>query len=322
MGESENEGGESAKTPSFQAINRRSMTGDGEAPSLGSNAPSREASRGLVAEENHTGVNGRVLSKSSLSRLASPNLSTAGRTSIPDDSVRSGTATRRASTSSQMSSTRPVAPSYGTRSRKRPGASRPNYAEDAEMDFEMQHAQANGSHNRANSLSDPEEIDEIEIFAQLIREEERQLKKEAKMEKRAIARAAAIAAKQDALNSLPTEQTTPAADLSSVSASNTSTLPRKRKAAAVATQNMTASSQPTPPAAVNGKRNSVTANKTAPERETNMASFDKCNYRLNKDGNLVSDDGVVFAPNGTLYSDPIRVSLGATETSSSSLTNL
>ena len=39
--------------------------------------------------------------------------------------------------------------SYGTRSRNRPGRSRPNYAEDTEMDFEMAPASMNGN------LSDP-----------------------------------------------------------------------------------------------------------------------------------------------------------------------
>jgi hypothetical protein len=39
--------------------------------------------------------------------------------------------------------------SYGTRSRGRPGRSRPNYAEDTEMDFEMGAAPANGN------VSDP-----------------------------------------------------------------------------------------------------------------------------------------------------------------------
>lgn len=42
-----------------------------------------------------------------------------------------------------------AASSYGTRSRGRPGRSRPNYAEDAEMDFEVPAASANGN------VSDP-----------------------------------------------------------------------------------------------------------------------------------------------------------------------
>ncbi len=42
-----------------------------------------------------------------------------------------------------------VPSSYGTRSRNRPGRSRPNYAEDTEMDFEMAPAAMNGN------LSDP-----------------------------------------------------------------------------------------------------------------------------------------------------------------------
>ena len=39
----------------------------------------------------------------------------------------------------------PVVASYGTRSRNRPGRSRPNYAEDVEMDFEMAPAATNGN---------------------------------------------------------------------------------------------------------------------------------------------------------------------------------
>jgi hypothetical protein len=298
MGESENEGGESAKAPSFQAINRKSMAGEGEGTSRSSNAPSREASRSFAAEDNHVGINGRAVSKPSLSRLASPNPSTAGRTPVSDDSAQSGTVTRRASTSSQMSSNHPAAPSYGTRSRNRPGAARPNYTEeDVEMDFEMQQPHENGSHSRADSISGREAAEED--LMDVIAPEKR---KAARNEKRVVSRVATNAAKTNGWTSTNTGETTPVADLSSVSASNTSTLPRKRKAAAVATQNITASSQPTPPAAINGKKNGITVTKIAPERETNMVSFEKCNARLNKDGHLMSDDGVAFAPNGMPHS--------------------
>jgi hypothetical protein len=333
MGESENEGGESAQAPFFQAINRKSMAGDGEGASRSSNAPSREASRGLNVEDNHTGVNGRAASKSALSRIASPNPSTAGRTPVPDDSAQSGTVTRRASTSSQMSSNQPVAPSYGTRSRRRPGNSRINYAEDVEMDFEMQQQQqpqANGSNSHADSLSDIDNTpsDDITgVITQEFKAEDREKKKAERNAKRAAARAASKAEKAGQMNgwsSVNDGESTPAAETSSVSANYISTLPRKRKAAAVATQNITASSQPTPPAPVmNGKQTSIPAIKTAPERETNMVSFEKCNTRLNRKGHLVSDDGVVFTPNGlshTLVLRPSTTGLGATYVSTLRLT--
>ena len=307
MGDSENEGnGEpAAKASAFQAINRRSMAGDGDATSRSSNVPSREASRGLVAEENNASVNGRAASKSALSRLASPNPSTtAGRTPVPEDSAQSGTVTRRASTSSQMSSNQPVAPSYGTRSRRQPRGSRPNYAEDVEMDFEVQQPQQNGSHSRAESLSEPEveqDGDVVEATVEQLKLEEHERKKAERNAKRAAARAAARAEK---LSGQPTMNgdSTPAAESSS------STYPRKRKAAAVATQNITAASQPAPPPTTNGKKASATATKSSNERETNMVTFEKCNSRLNKYGDLVSDDGTVFAPNGKLL-QPASASL-------------
>ena len=303
MGDPENEGdGEPAPSASaFQAINRKSMAGDGEAPSRSSNVPSREASRGLAADDNHAGVNGRATSKSALSRLASPNPSTTGRTPVPEDSAQSGTITRRASTSSQMSSNQPVAPSYGTRSRRQPRGSRPNYAEDVDMDFEMQQSQANGAQSRAESLSEEPEVvqdgDVMEIAAEQLKLEEHERKKAERNAKRAAARAAAKAERLNGHAAINGEST-PAAELSS------SSYPRKRKAAAVATQNITAASQPAPPpapATTNGKKAPANAIKPSSERETNMVTFEKCNAHLNKKGELVADDGTVFAPNGKLF---------------------
>ncbi|KIW07856.1 uncharacterized protein PV09_01771 [Verruconis gallopava] len=304
MGESENEVGQAAKTSAFQAINGKSMGGDVDAASRSSAATSREASRGLTVEESGS-LNGRPHSKSTLSRLASPNPSTAGRTPANEDSAQSGAVTRRASTSSQVSSPQPLAPSYSTRSRKRPGAARPNYAEDAEaeMDFEMQQQQPrqNGSASRRDSSSEAEEtgMNIAEAVTQQLKYEAHEKKKHDRNAKRGP-RAATKDAKVNGWNAVNNGESTPAADSSSVSAGNLSTLPRKRKAAAVATQNIAASSQSTPQSAINGKKNATPATKSS-ERETNMVFFEKCNSRLNKDGHLVSDDGVVYAPNDHVY---------------------
>jgi hypothetical protein len=81
----------------------------------------------------------------------------------------------------------------------------------------------------------------------------------------------------------------------------TSTVPapsRKRKAAAIASQNI-ASGNSAPIAVQTGSKKGGTSALPPPSsRETNMVTFENCNTTLNKDGHLVSDDGVVFAPNG------------------------
>lgn len=307
MGESENEGSvEPARSaPAFQAVNRRSMAGDSDTPTRSSNLSSREVSRAPHADNGHVGLNGngRATSKSAVSRLASPNLSSTGRTPVPEDSARSGTATRHASTSSQMSSNQPVVPTYGTRSRRQPRGSRPNYTEDMEMDFEAQQIQHNAIiQSRAESpLSELEaepDVDLAETTVEQLKAAELRRKQDERNAKRKAARAAEKAEKTNGQASVNGDST-PVAESSSMSANNSLSLPRKRKAATVATQNITINSQPAPPVlATNVKKPTSTAIKAPTERETNMVTFEKCNARLNKSGVLVADDGETFAPNG------------------------
>lgn len=71
---------------------------------------------------------------------------------------------------------------------------------------------------------------------------------------------------------------------------------RKRKAATIASQNIASGNPSGPTAPQMGSKKGGIA--TLPSRETNMVTFENCNTTLNKDGHLVSDEGVVYAPNG------------------------
>jgi hypothetical protein len=72
---------------------------------------------------------------------------------------------------------------------------------------------------------------------------------------------------------------------------------RKRKAAAVANQNMSSTNTALPTPNQTGRRSGATT-QLPHTRETNMVSFDNCHGAVNKDGKLVSDDGQVFSVNG------------------------
>jgi hypothetical protein len=172
-----------------------------------------------------------------------------------------------------------------------------------DMDFETQQTQHNAIvQSRAESpLSELEaepDVDLTESTTEQLKAAELRRKQDERNAKRKAARAAEKAEKMNGQTSVNGDST-PVAESSSMSANNSLGLPRKRKAATVATQNITISSQPAPPVPpANVKKPTLTAIKTSTERETNMVTFEKCNARLNKSGLLVADDGQTFAPNG------------------------
>jgi len=184
---------------------------------------------------------------------------------------------------------------YGTRSRNRTGNSRPNYAEDKEMDADFEIAPSGKETGR-------------------------------KAIKAADAAAAAAAAQSNALepgksvpstkksNTIDNEQVTmqnhhkdPIPGTSTFSAnpttpSATAQPSKKRKANG---QPTTTASQPqAQPAATSNpsiqavtRRASMAAQVAAGFRESNMLTFDNCGARL-KDKKLVADDGTILQVNG------------------------
>lgn len=196
------------------------------------------------------------------------------------------------------SATGPAAP-YGTRSRNRTGTSRPNYAEDKELDAEFEVATSSKEGRKANRGADlapatPADAGRSANNARKIQGSE-----------------------ADQIVSGQGHYKEPIPGTSTFSANLTTSAPtgqpsKKRKANGIpATNNL----QPQMLNANNGtipavtRRASIAALGLVGTRETNMLSFDDCGSRLN-DKKLVADDGTVLEVNGELIELHESVSLG------------
>ncbi|PQE20132.1 hypothetical protein CJF30_00001455 [Rutstroemia sp. NJR-2017a BBW] len=274
------------------------MTKDSTADATGDGSHSNVSSRenGLTenasAQPSQTGPSAAAGSRSTQSTSAPTKASEAETPAARDAESQPMTATN--STASNKSS-KDVGVSglggaaYGTRSRNRTGTARPNYAEDKEMDVDIEIAAAmkegrKGPRGKDTSTSNP--TDNGKSIA---------------------------AAKQ---NGAPeTEQPAPPLNHNkeqipgtSTFSANPTTAPsqpsKKRKAPG---QSATVAAQPSPP---NPPQNGVSApatTRTAAStslvggfRESNMLSFDNCGGRL-RDKKLVADDGTVFQVNDHVY---------------------
>jgi len=187
--------------------------------------------------------------------------------------------TTSTSTSSHLSNkdSPPPKTGYGTRSRNRPGAPRPNYAEDVEMDFEMA-PQANGRDHSSMDLSSnsPPAI-ELRQSPTL-------------PSKRGNQTSNGWNALNNNSSSIPGMSHFPANPNARVPHS------RKRKAAEASAGQ---SQSPAPATQTLTRRSQANAAQIHPPvRESNMLSFEK--YRaILKHGKLVADDGSSFSVNGT-----------------------
>ncbi|KAI1809365.1 hypothetical protein GGS20DRAFT_309237 [Poronia punctata] len=187
---------------------------------------------------------------------------------------------------------------YGTRSRNR-GQARPNYAEDRDVDVEMEDAYPAKKEdeakkgNRQNNAPTNGTSDTNRTTTSHLRKN---------------------AATDDAkttnahTSSKDVHQTTSTAGNATAASSSTSS--KKRKAATQATANnvhsQTVTPTPTPNASTStgtGTRRSATqatAQANRGYRETNMLSFEKCNA-IPRDGKMVADDGTVLQANDHVY---------------------
>ncbi|EMF10671.1 uncharacterized protein SEPMUDRAFT_49440 [Sphaerulina musiva SO2202] len=171
--------------------------------------------------------------------------------------------------------------SYGTRSRNRT-STRPNYAEDQEMDFEYSSSAATTGKKKASETSssatntltqasDTKRAPEVTSFQAI----------------NGHGGSVAGAGGKDSSASTPTATTT-----------GTS---KKRKAAghaAAALQATTASATPPPVAA---RKPAAPAGLSSQARETNVMSFSKHRACLNKKGELIADDGTKLSVNDHVY---------------------
>jgi hypothetical protein len=272
----------------------------------GSNAQSRTASRSrsravsvdMTANEAvpsptvpASRLQAKAATPASAAGLGSPAVSTNGRTSrtpAQEESAQSESMTRAPSTSSQHSSKDALAAAgYGTRSRNR-GVARPNYAEDVEMDFEQTSQAVNNNGAVLEQAVSPSGA-----------ASDSQSALDSRQSPAPSSGKRAISATAGGWNALNKDANIPGTS-SFATNPNPTIAPRKRKAAAVANQNLSSTTTiaAAPPAPASGRRSGVSSLPLSTARETNMVSFDNCRTTLNQARALVSDDGQVFSVNG------------------------
>ncbi|KAI5926824.1 hypothetical protein F4810DRAFT_490241 [Camillea tinctor] len=185
---------------------------------------------------------------------------------------------------------------YGTRSRNR-GQARPNYAEDKDMDIEMEDAYPEKKEDDHKKSS---------------RQAHTATNGAADASKSANSTSRRSIAPEDvkAGNSHAIPKDSPSTGSAASNAATTTTASgssKKRKAPTQLNANNVHSPASTPPtttSAASGTRRSNTQimapNATGGYRETNMLSFENCNTTL-KDGKLVADDGTTLEKNDHVY---------------------
>ena len=189
-----------------------------------------------------------------------------------------------AQSSSKDSEENGAAP-YGTRSRNRPGRSRPNYAEDTEMDFEMTAASTNGN------ASEPPSRDSAAA--------------ESAQSSGVSGKKVSGSAQGNASwgNSGPNPKDNPAnpniSGAPSVTPANPPstaqpTTTKRRKNAAATNGNHQTAPAPSQSGAKRGNQIMVAANSA---RETNMLTFENTGAML-KNGHMEADDGQTVSING------------------------
>jgi hypothetical protein len=180
-----------------------------------------------------------------------------------------------------------LAAPYGTRSRNRTGISRPNYAEDKELDAEFEVAASSKDGRKATRGIDPASATATDAGRSAINARKTQ------------------ASEYDQISSVQNSLKEAIPGTSNFSASPTTNAlagqsSKKRKANGTSTTNNVQqqsqlSSQVSAPAV--SRRASLALPGLIGSRETNMLSFETCGNRL-KDNKLIADDGTVLEVNG------------------------
>jgi len=287
--------------------------GEGEAPSSTagdqSNAPSPRNEDDAQSNQQHQpSAASEVAPSKSTSKASTRNSTPAASlevrepaqnpndaSSAMDDVQPSPEAANVASNQSKASSKEPdqngeALSSYGTRSRGRPGRSRPNYAEDTEMDFEMGAAATNGNASdppSRNSMA-PENGHSASVGGK---------KGSASAQGNASWGNSGTNTKETAPNPhISGTSATAASTQSSTPQPQPATKRRKNAAANGANGSHASAAAPSQAGAKRGSHASamVAANSA---RETNMMTFENTGAFL-KDGHLEADDGQILSVNG------------------------
>lgn len=183
-----------------------------------------------------------------------------------------------------------AATTYGTRSRNRGGASRPNYAEDRELEAEFD-LQSNAKDDESKKTARPSDTRssigvETAVQGNTTR---RGPGAQSDYDSNGISTA------KDHIPGTSTFSANPAASTASQQS-------KKRKAAGQSTPTTTNTSTPVigplPGSLHTTRRASLAVQAGTAYRESNMLSFENCAGHLS-DGKLVADDGTILSVNGT-----------------------
>ncbi|KXT15670.1 hypothetical protein AC579_6135 [Pseudocercospora musae] len=159
---------------------------------------------------------------------------------------------------------------YGTRSRNRTNA-RPNYAEDQDMDFEFSSAATTTTKKKTNDAP-------------------------------AASASSASCKINQSICPDHSNGSGPGTKESTPGPSSAAATSKKRKAAgAAATSLHSQAASATPPPAAASRKSAAPSTSSSLARETNVMTFSKHRHRLNKNGELIADDGTKLSVNDHVY---------------------
>jgi hypothetical protein len=177
---------------------------------------------------------------------------------------------------------------YGTRSRNRPGRSRPNYAEDTEMDFEMTAAPANGN------TSDPPSRNSVAAENGQLSGVGGKKGSGSAQGNASWGNSGSISKESPANPSISGAPAVAAPAANQPSSAQPPVKRRKNAATTNGTQSTAAAAAPSQAGAKRGNHVMVAANSA---RESNMLTFENTRAVL-KDGRMEADDGQTVSING------------------------
>jgi hypothetical protein len=178
----------------------------------------------------------------------------------------------------------PSASPYGTRSRNRTTASRPNYAEDKETEMDYEYTSKNPTTTETQN-ADPGRISGVSTR---------------RASAVAIGAATVIAANGSSISAALKEHIPGTSTFSANPSTNTaSSQSKKRKASGpVGASGLNATTASTEGSPTLTRKASLAAASAGGSRDSNMLSFENCQGYL-KNGKLRADDGTMLAINGT-----------------------
>lgn len=303
MADPKNDGGEA---PSSTTTTTTGDQSNAPSPRNGEDAPNDQQLQPGAATE---AAPSKSTSRASSTRNSTPAASLEVRQPAPDatdasaamDDVRQSlepanvAPTKAKSSSKEPEQNGEALSSYGTRSRGRPGRSRPNYAEDAEMDFEAPAAPANGN------VSDPPSRNSVAPDSSHASSVSGKKGSGSAQGNASWGNSTSSNTKDTAANlTVPGTSATAASAQSSASQPQPPTKRRKNAAANATNGSHQSGPAPSQAGAKRGGQTSSTLVAANSARESNMMTFENTGAIL-KDGHLEADDGQTVSVNGKSY---------------------